>query len=349
MDKRATKADLALTIDKQVQQHYPHIKAYIKQDCAHCKHCNCRSRPPPAPIYVHHAQPAPPIPPHHTPPAPLPQPAPTLPPYQPRLKIHEPPIFNGNNDVHTFETWTRVFVGYLKGMQIHDDEARLDVLLRLLGQRPQGLLIDYYTAQNEGRSYPGICNEAVQILWRMYMMVDPSIQAQKEVKTYKQLGTQMFTQYMERMTPFFTKCKLEDIAIINYIKQNMNQALCRKIAGNVAIPQTTYQAYLEGVVTYEAILVRDRGWTYSPRPVRPLNAPSTSPNAPKVTPIGTTPRSTTNNWNPSKGDIKDAVCFNCNSKGHLASSCPQPKKTRPQAARAAQIEEIKEGFAGESN
>ena len=87
----------------------------------------------------------------------------------------------------------KVFTGYLKGMQVAGDETQLDVLLRLLGQKPQGLLIDYYTAQTQGCSYPGTCNDVLQTLWQTYMMVDPSIQAQKEVTEHRQLGQQTVT------------------------------------------------------------------------------------------------------------------------------------------------------------
>ena len=315
----------------------PEILEQIEKNCPHCKHCNCNSITtsiiPPAPIPTYNVRiPTPPrqaTPRQHRSATP-----------ERRQRIQDPPVFNGNDTQHTFETWSRVFNGYLREVNVRDDDRKIDTLLRLLGQKPQGIMNDYYRARDEDVAYPGSFKDATKRLWDTYMLVDPSVEAQSKVQTIKQ-GNRTFASYSEEILPFCDKCQFGDIAVINFIRNNMNQALRSKMAGNSECPQLNYRDFISWVVKYETTLIRDVNWTYGPRPQRqttPTTATgaNTTPQAPRPVPARLA--------NPSL-PMNETKCFNCNKMGHMARNCPEPQKPRRENVRAVgtQPADIKEG------
>ena len=150
-------------------------------------------------------------------------------------------------------------------MKIRRDSRKIDILLHLLGQNPQGILQNYYIARDNGEEYPSTFQHATDLLKATYMAVDPSVEAVRKVETVKQEGSQLFAQYVEKMNPFFEKCQLGNVAIIHFIKKNMNQGLRNRMAGRDGMSITTYQAFTQWVIKYETSLIRDGGWSYGPR------------------------------------------------------------------------------------
>ena len=187
---------------------------------------------------------------------------------------------------HTFETWSRVFNGYLREVNVRDDNRKIDTLLRLLDQKPQGIMNDYYRVRDKDIIYPESFKDATKRLWDIYMLVDPSVEAQSKIQTIKQ-GNRTFASYSEEILPFYDKCQFGDIAIINFIRNNMNQALRSKMAGNSKCLQLNYRDFILWVVKYETTLIRDVNWTYGSRPQKqtmPTTGANTIPQAPHPAP-----------------------------------------------------------------
>ena len=88
------------------------------------------------------------------------------------------------------------------------------------------------------------------------MLVDPSVEAQSKVQTVKQ-GNRTFASYSEEILSFCDKCQFGDIAVINFIRNNMNQALRSKMAGNSECLQLNYRDFISWIVKYETTLIRD--------------------------------------------------------------------------------------------
>ena len=57
-----------------------------------------------------------------------------------------------------------------------------------MSQKPQEVLEAYYEFIELNQSFPGTARDAIDILWDMYMRVDPSIKARDKLKSLKQEG-----------------------------------------------------------------------------------------------------------------------------------------------------------------
>ena len=139
-------------------------------------------------------------------------------------------------------------------------------------------------------AYPGSFKNATKQLQDIYILIDPSVEAQSKVQTVKQ-GNRTFASYSEEILPFCDKCQFRDIAIINFIRNNMNQALRSKIAGNSECSRLNYRDFISQIVKYETTLIRDINQTYTPRPQRQiipttliLTGANATPQAPRPAP-----------------------------------------------------------------
>ena len=312
----------------------PKILGHIEKNCPHYKYYNCNSVTifiiPPAPILMYNV-------------------CILMPPWQAIShpyrsiilerwqRIQDLPVFNRNNMQHIFKIWSRVFNGYLREVNVWDDNCKINTLLWLLGQRPQEIMNDYYRVWDKDIAYPGSFKDTTKRLWDTYILVDPSVEAQSKVQTIKQ-GNRTFASYLEEILPFYDKCQFGDIAVINFIRNNMNQALRSKMASNSECLQLNYRDFISWVVKYETTLIRDINWTYSLRPQRQTmptiaTGASTTPQVSHLAPA----------WLANLSlPMNKTKCFNCNKMGHIARNYLELQKLRRENVRMIGIQSVVE-------